>query len=254
MLTQEQLNYLRGVLVLAYGALAYLGFLAVFAAAVAFVGNAGVFRGIDTGLQEGIGRALVADVALIALFGVPHSLMARGRFKAWLTRVVPPAAERSTYVLVANVTLGLLIWQWRALPAAVWDVGPTAARWALLAASGGGVVLLAYSTFLTDHFDLFGLRQVWLHARAVPYTPVPFQERGLYRYVRHPMMLGVLLWFWATPTMTIGHLVFATGMSVYVLAGVTLEERDLARRLGDEYTRYRARVGGFFPSRRTRRQ
>jgi protein-S-isoprenylcysteine O-methyltransferase Ste14 len=238
------------VLVLAYGVVAYLGFLGVFAAAVAFVGNVGVVRGIDAGPQEGMGQALVVDLALIALFGVSHSVMARGRFKERLVRVLPAAAERSTFVLVTDLTLGLLLWQWRPMPASVWDVESGFGRSALWALSAVGVLLVVYSTYLTDHFDLFGLRQVWLHARGRPYAAVPFQERSLYRYVRHPMMLGILLWFWATPTMSVGHLVFAAGMSVYVLVGVTLEERELSRHLGDEYRRYRARVGRFVPWRR----
>ena len=238
------------VLVLAYGVVTYLGFLGVFSAAVAFIANVGVVRGIDAGAQEGIGPALSVDLALIALFGVSHSVMARGWFKERLVRVLPAAAERSTFVLVTDLTLGLLLWQWRPMPASVWDVESSFARSALWALSAVGVLLVVYSTYLTDHFDLFGLRQVWLHARGRPYAPVPFQERSLYRYVRHPMMLGILLWFWATPTMSVGHLVFAAGMSVYVLVGVTLEERELARHLGDEYRRYRARVGRLVPWRR----
>jgi protein-S-isoprenylcysteine O-methyltransferase Ste14 len=238
------------VLVLAYGVAAYLAFLAVFAATVAFVGNAGAI-GIDARAQPGTGPALIIDLALIALFAVPHSAMARAGFKARLSRALSPAAERSTYVLVASVTLGLLLWQWRALPASVWDVESSAARAVPWALSGAGVMLVVHSTFLTDHFDLFGLRQVSLHARGLPYSPLPFRERGLYRYVRHPMMIGVLLWFWATPTMSVGHLVFAGGMSLYILVGVSLEERDLLRGLGDEYRRYQERVGRFLPSRRT---
>jgi len=238
------------VLVLAYGVLTYLGFLAVFAAAVAFVADVGVVRGIDARAQEGVGSAIGVDLALIALFGVSHSVMARGWFKERLVRVLPAAAERSTFVLVADLTLGLLLWQWRPMPATLWDVEPGFGRSALWALSAVGVLLVVYSTYLTDHFDLFGLRQVWLYARGRPYVPVRFQERSLYRYVRHPMMLGILLWFWATPTMSVGHLVFAAGMSVYVLIGVTLEERELASHLGDEYRRYRARVGRLVPWRR----
>jgi methanethiol S-methyltransferase len=237
-------------LVLLYGVVTYLGFLGVFVAAVAFVANVGVVRGIDAGVQERIGPALGVDLALIALFGLSHSVMARWWFKERLVRVLPAAAERSTFVLVTNLTLGLLLWQWRPMPATVWDVEPSFGRSALWALSAAGVLLVVYSTYLTDHFDLFGLRQVWLHARGRPYAPVPFQERSLYRYVRHPMMLGMLLWFWATPTMSVGHLVFAAGMSVYVLVGVTLEERELARHLGDEYRRYRSRVGRLVPWRR----
>jgi protein-S-isoprenylcysteine O-methyltransferase Ste14 len=235
------------VLVLVYGVAAYLAFFAVFAASVAFVGNVGPLRRIDDGEPGAVAVSLAIDLALVALFGIPHSVMARPRFKQGLVRVIPRAAERSTYVLVASVSLGLLLWQWRPLPMAVWSVDASGVRAALWAVSGIGVLLVVYSTFLTDHFDLFGLRQVWLHARGRPYTPVPFKERGLYRVVRHPMMLGVLLWFWSTPTMSVGHLVFTAGMSVYIVVGIALEERDLARNLGEAYVRYRARVGRFLP-------
>jgi methanethiol S-methyltransferase len=234
-------------LVLAYGVVAYLAFFAVFAGTVAFVGNVGVVRGIDDGAQGSVVASLAVDLGLVALFGVPHSVMARSWFKDGLVRIIPPAAERSTYVLVANATLGLMLWQWRPVSMTVWSVEAPGIRAAVWGASGVGVLLVVYSTFLTDHFDLFGLRQVWLHARGRPYSPVPFTERGLYRHVRQPMMLGILLWFWSTPTMSVGHLAFASGMSVYIFAGVALEERDLARRLGEAYVQYRTRVGRFIP-------
>jgi len=235
------------VLVLAYGVVAYLAFFAVFAGAIAFVGNGGVVRGIDGGERGDVVASLGVDLGLVALFGVPHSVMARSWFKEGLVRFISPAAERSTYVLVASATLGLLLWQWRPLSMTIWSVEAPPVRAAIWGASGVGVLLVVYSTFLTNHFDLFGLRQVWLHARGRAYSPVPFTERSLYRYVRQPMMLGILLWFWSTPTMSVGHLVFAAGMSVYILAGVALEERDLARRLGEAYVRYRTRVGRFVP-------
>jgi protein-S-isoprenylcysteine O-methyltransferase Ste14 len=235
------------MLVLVYGVVAYLAFLAVFAASVAFVGNVGYVRGVDGGEQGAVAVSLAIDLALVALFGVPHSMMARPWFKEGLVRVIPRAAERSTYVLVASVTLGLVLWQWRPLPMSVWSVDASGVRAVLWGVSGVGVLLVVYSTFLTDHFDLCGLRQVWLHARGHSYAPTPFTERSLYRHVRHPMMLGMLLWFWSTPTMSVGHLAFAAGMSVYIFAGVALEERDLARRLGEAYVQYRTRVGRFIP-------
>jgi methanethiol S-methyltransferase len=179
--------------------------------------------------------SLAIDLGLVALFGVPHSVMARRWFKDRLVRIIPAAAERSTYVLVASVTLDVLLWQWRPVSTAVWSVEAPAVRAVIWGASGAGVLLVVYSTFLTDHFDLFGLRQVWLYARGRPYSPVPFTERNLYRHVRQPMMLGMLLWFWSTPTMSVGHLAFAAGMSAYIFAGVALEERDLASRLGKAY-------------------
>ena len=234
-------------LVLAYGATTYVAFLVVFATFVPFVTNAGVVRGIDRGERSSVAASLLIDVGLLALFGISHSTMARARFKELLVRIIPPAAERSTYVLVATLTLGLLLWQWRPMPAIVWNVRSPAIRAALWASSGIGVLLVVYSSFLTDHFDLFGLRPVWLYARGRAYEPVPFKERSLYRFVRHPMMLGILLWFWSTPSLSVGHLLFSTGMSIYIIVGVGLEERDLVRHLGEVYLQYRQRVGRFIP-------
>src|SRR5580658_2376647 len=235
------------LLALVYGVVAYLAFFAVFAATVAFVGNVGLVRGIDGGEAGAVVVSVAIDLGLVALFGVPHSIMARAWFKEALVRVIPRAAERSTFVLVASATLGLLLWQWRPVPTTVWSVEASSVRSALWGLSGVGVLLVVYSTFLTSHFDLFGLRQVWLHARGRPYAPIPFSERGLYRVVRHPMMVGVLLWFWATPTMSIGHLVFTAGMSAYIFVGIALEERDLAHHLGEAYVQYRGRVGRYVP-------
>jgi len=235
------------LLALVYGVVAYLAFLAVFAACVAFVANLGFVRGIDGGEPGAVMVSVAIDFGLVALFGVPHSVMARDWFKRGLVRVVPRAAERSTYVLVASATLGLLLWQWRPAPTTVWSVDASTVRAALWGLSGVGVALVVYSTFLTDHFDLLGLRQVWLHARRQPYVPIPFSERGVYRIVRHPMMVGILLWFWATPSMSLGHLVFTAGMSTYIFVGTALEERDLSRHLGEAYVKYRTRAGRYIP-------
>lgn len=233
--------------VLGYGILAYVCFHATFAGLFLFAGNLGVVRGIDAGPPADTG-ALAIDVALIALFGVTHSILARPSVK----RHLRPEIERSTYVMVANATLALLIWQWRAAPTVVWSVAiPAAVYWLV---QGTAVALIVWSTFLTDHFDLFGLRQVWLFARGVPYTPVPFVERWLYTRVRHPMMLGVLIWLWAVPVMTVGHLAFSAGMTTYILVGVYFEERGLVANLGAPYEAYRRRVRAFvpFPRRRAR--
>jgi protein-S-isoprenylcysteine O-methyltransferase Ste14 len=238
---------MRKALALGYGVVAYLAFLGVFAAFVGFVGGAHILRGIDGGKTAASPLAVGIDLALITLFGVSHSVMARPGFKERWVRVVSRSAERSTYVLVASLVLALLAWQWRALPGVVWNVAPRVSRLAVWGVSGAGVLLVVVSTFLTDHFDLFGLRQTWLYVIGRPYTPVPFRERGLYKVVRHPMMVGVLLWFWATPTMSVGHLIFALAMSVYVFVGVAFEERQLARSLGEPYQAYRARVRAFLP-------
>ncbi len=233
--------------VLAYGAAAYLGFLAVFLVLVDFLANAGFLRGIDEGAPAPMATAIVINLGLIALFGVSHSALARAPVKGRIKRLVSPAAERSTFVLVADLALALIAWQWRPIPDIVWQVSSAPARLAIWAVSGLGVALLVASTFLTDHFDLFGLRQVWLYARGRDYTPIPFRERGLYRWVRHPMMLGLLIWMWATPSMTVGHVFFAGGMTLYILVGVALEERSLARELGAPYEDYRRRVGTILP-------
>lgn len=226
-------------LVLAYGVACYVAFVAVFVAMALFSANAGIVRGID----RPPAGSLAIDLALIALFGVSHSVLAR----PWAKRRIPASIERSTYVLVASASLALLMWQWRAQPDFVWHVTAPAGRAAIWGAWVVGAAIVLVSTFLTDHFDLFGLRQVWLHARGVPYTPVPFVERLLYRVVRHPMMSGLVLWLWATPDGTVGHVVFAAAMSLYVAIGVAFEERGLARAHGAAYEVYRERVPAFVP-------
>jgi protein-S-isoprenylcysteine O-methyltransferase Ste14 len=232
---------------LAYGVLCYVLFLAAFLYSVGFVGNILVPKSIDSGTPgEGV-APVIADALLLAAFAVPHSVMARAGFKRWWTRFVPPAVERSTYVLVSSLLLALLMWQWQPLPAVVWHVGSPAGAGALQALfwAGWGIVLL--STFLIDHFDLFGLRQVWLFARGRAYTPPPFRKRLFYRFVRHPLLLGFLIAFWSTPRMTVGHLLFAAATTLYVLVAVRLEERDLARAHGRAYEEYREQVGMLLP-------
>lgn len=220
----------------------------VFAVLEDFAANLGYVCAIDRGPSGSLATLLAIDLALVAVFGVSHSVLARPSVK----RVLPASIERTTYLLVASATLGLLIWQWRAIPDVVWNVGPAAARDALWAVQLAGAALLVYATFLTDHFDLFGLRQVWLSSRGRAYTPVPLVERSLYRHVRHPMMTGLIVWLWAPPTMTIGHLVFAASMTLYTVVGVYFEERGLACSLGAPYVDYRTRVPAFVPTFRSR--
>jgi len=234
------------VAVLIYGVVVYIAFVAVFSALPLFVGNLGIVRGIDAPPTGGI----AVDLALIAVFGVTHSVLARPAVKRALARVNPPPVERSSYVLVASASFALLMWQWRALPEVVWHIETPVLRGVVWLVTATGVVLIVSSTLLTNHFDLFGLRQVWLHFRGRPYTPVPFVERSLYTRVRHPMMLGVLVWLWATPDMTVGHLVFAAGMSAYVFVGTAFEERELRRTVGAPYDDYRQRVRAFLPFRK----
>lgn len=234
----------------AYGIVIYLAFLAVVAYAVGFVADMGVPKGINDGPVTATWVALAVDVALLAVFAIQHSAMARPAFKDWWTEHVPAAIERSTYVLLASAALALVMWQWRPLPTVVWEVSPAPWRGAVRGVSLAGWGILLLSTFLVDHWHLFGLRQVLRHHRGEPPTSPPFRTRGLYRYVRHPLLLGFLVAFWAAPTMTLGHLLFAAGMTVYALVGARLEEHDLIEHFGDRYRRYQREVPMILPTRR----
>jgi len=244
---------MKRLVVLGFGAFAYVSFLGVFAVLVDFLVNAGFIRGIDHGPAESVPVAVAINLALVALFGVSHSVLARPAVKARCEQLIPQVLERSTYVLVANGVLALMVWQWRSLPDSIWSVTLAPVRVVIWALFGGGIALVIVATFLTDHFDLFGLRQVWLYARGKEYAPVPFRMRGLYKWIRHPMMLGIFAMLWATPSMSVGHLLFAVGMSVYIVVGVAFEERALLRSLGKPYEEYRRRVRAFLPSGPSRR-
>jgi methanethiol S-methyltransferase len=241
------------ILAVAYGVASYLLFLASFLYAVGFVGNLLVPKSIDSGPNGSLAASALVDTLLLLLFAVPHSVMARPTFKRWWTQFVPPPVERSTYVLVSSLLLGLLFWQWRPLPAIVWHIEHPAGRWLLHAVFWAGWALVLVSTFLIDHFDLFGLRQVYLYASGRAYTPPAFRTSGLYRYVRHPIMTGFLLAFWATPTMTVGHLLFAVATTAYILIALQLEERDLVSFHGEPYQAYRKQVGMLLPLPRLRK-
>jgi methanethiol S-methyltransferase len=191
--------------------------------------------------------ALLVDLALLSLFGLQHSVMARASFKRRWTRIVPQPIERSTYVLLASLALLLLFWQWQPLPGVVWSVANPTGVALIRALFGLGWLLALVSTFLIDHFALGGLRQVWEQLRGGPTAPAPFRTPSLYRVVRHPMMLGLLIAFWATPHMTAGRLIFALGMTAYILVGVSYEERDLLRAFGAAYRAYRAQVPMLIP-------
>lgn len=235
------------VIILLYGGLSYLIFLGVFLYAIGFVGDFVVPKSLDSGPQGDAVESLLLDVLLLGLFAVPHSFMARPSFKAWWTRIVPRPAERSTYVLVSSLLLALVFRQWQPLSAVVWEIVHPAGRFALDALFWGGWVIVLWSTFLIDHFDLCGLRQVYLHAGGRAYEPMVFRTPMLYRLVRHPIMLGFLIAFWATPRMTAGHLLFAAANTVYILVAVRLEERDLEALHGEAYRDYRRRVGMLWP-------
>ena len=236
-----------GLVALLYGSLCYLAFLAVFLYLVAFVGDLGVVPSLDQGPVASWAAALGVDLGLILLFGVQHSLMARPGFKRAWARVVPPALERSTYVLLSSLALAILFTCWRPLPRVLWAVHPAAGRLALWGLFWAGALLALRSTFLISHVDLFGLRQAWCRFRGQPYLEPEFRAGTLYSRVRHPLMLGFLLVFWATPRMTLGHLVLSGGMSAYILLGTLMEERDLAAKLGPAYEAYRRQVPMFFP-------
>ncbi|OBJ26487.1 hypothetical protein A5621_03060 [Mycobacterium colombiense] len=238
---------MKRYLTVGYGAAAYLLFLAVFLYLVAFVGNFWVPRTVDHGVSAPIGQAVLVNMLLLGLFGLQHSVMARPGFKARWTRVVPPSIERSTYVMLSNAVLVLLYWQWRTMPAVIWDVELPAGRLALWTLFGLGWVIALASTFMINHFDLFGLRQVYLAARAKPYTDLEFHVRFFYRLVRHPLMLGFIIAFWAAPTMTAGHLLFSIVMTGYILVATRIEERDLVAALGDDYRNYRREVPALLP-------
>lgn len=235
------------MLIALYSAFCYAVFFLTFLYAVGFLGAFGVPRSVDAGGSASpTGIALAINLGLLGLFGVQHSLMARRGFKQAWTKLVPPAAERSSYVLASSLALILVYWQWRPMPEIVWQVDAPLARNALWALYGAGLLLVLVSTFLIDHFELFGLRQAYTHVRRVPASSARFRQPWPYRVVRHPLYVGWIVSFWATPAMTLGHLVFAIGASAYILAAIPLEERDLAR-LHPEYAAYRARVPMLLP-------
>ena len=239
------------LITMGYAALVYLIFLAVLGYAIGFFIGAGVPKGIDQGSRAPLPLAVAADLALLLLFAVQHTVMARSWFKRWWTRVVPQPAERATYVLCAALALALLFWGWRPVGGVAWHASGLAADLLLgLYASGWAVALS--STFMISHSDLFGLRQAWLHRRGTGYTPPPFTQRGLYRRVRHPLMTGFVIVFWAAPVMTAGHLLFAVAATGYILVGIWFEERDLRRSLGETYAAYLASVPALIPGLRPR--
>jgi len=208
-------------LTLAYGLLAYVAFLAAFLYAIGFIGGFLVPKDIDTGSGAPLAEALLVDIALLGLFGIQHSVMARQGFKRWWTKIIPCQVERSTFVLLTSIILGLLYWQWRPLAEpVVWEIQEPALRLASWSLFAFGFVVVLLSTFLIDHFDLFGLRQVVLYALGRPYTSPTFRISAFYRYVRHPLMLGFLIAFWATPVMTVGHLFFSIMTTGYICLGI----------------------------------
>ncbi|MCC6682067.1 MAG: isoprenylcysteine carboxylmethyltransferase family protein [Phycisphaeraceae bacterium] len=232
---------------LLYGVVCYVVFLYAFLYAIGFLGNRVVPKSIDSGPESSLALSLVVNLILLGLFAVQHTIMARPAFKRWWTKIVPAQVERSTFVLFASLLLLLLYWQWRPLPGVIWSVQQPTAQTLLWGIFFLGWLIVLLSTYMVDHFDLFGLRQVWLYFRGREYHHPRFQTKSLYRCIRHPIMLGFIVAFWATPHMTVGHLLFAVATTGYILIGIQFEERDLVNYLGKDYDDYRHRVPMLIP-------
>jgi protein-S-isoprenylcysteine O-methyltransferase Ste14 len=234
-------------LTVGYGVACYLVFVVAFLYAIAFLCDFAVPHTVDSAIAAPTAAAAIVDLVLLSVFAAQHSVMARPAFKAWWTQYVPKAIERSTYVLLSSLALFLLYWQWRSMPSVVWDVKSAAGRFILWTLFWVGWVTAFTATFMIDHFDLFGLRQVYRAWRRQPQPVNEFRAVMLYRLVRHPIMLGFIVAFWATPKMTAGHLLFAGVSTAYILVAIQFEERNLVAALGDRYVHYRKHVSMLLP-------
>lgn len=247
---------MRRILFLAYGITCHLLFLVIYAWMAAWVGNFGFgwLRTIDSEADGSLVTAICVNLALVLMFGLQHSVMARPTFKKWWTRFIPEQIERSTYVLFSCIAVAVLLWQWRPMGGVVWNVENSVGRVLLHALFAFGWVMVPAVSLLINHFDLFGTRQVWLNWLQKPYTNPPFRTPSIYKHIRHPLYVGWLIAFWATPTMTLAHLVFAVGMTAYILIAIPFEERNLIEHFGPSYADYKRRVGAFIPRFRQVRQ
>lgn len=234
-----------------YGILAYFGFFVSFLYAVGFVSGMAVPKTIDDGAVGPAMQAAIVNLILLSIFAVQHSVMARRQFKQWWTQYVPKSVERSTYVLLSSLALALLLWQWRPIPTVVWQIDDQEIAMAVTGISLLGFLIALTSTFLINHFELFGLHQVANNLTGRPMPAPRFRTPLYYKFVRHPLYLGFIVAFWVTPLMTIGHLLFAAATTAYIFVGVLLEERDLVDLFGDDYRRYRQRVSMLVPWRKS---
>jgi protein-S-isoprenylcysteine O-methyltransferase Ste14 len=234
-----------------YGLACYALFFVTFLYAIGFVMDLGVPKTIDSGTVVPSAEALIVNLLLMAVFAVQHSVMARKQFKAWWTQFVPPQVERSTYVLLSSLALVLLFWQWRPMPVPVWQIADPYLATAVTVLSFVGWLLVLTSTFLINHFELFGLQQVVNNLAGRSASAARFRTPLYYKFVRHPLYLGFIIAFWAAPTMTVGRLLFAAVTTAYIFVGIVLEERDLVELFGDEYRRYRQRVSMLVPWRKS---
>ncbi|MCH7848684.1 MAG: isoprenylcysteine carboxylmethyltransferase family protein [Planctomycetes bacterium] len=235
------------VITFIYGLICYLAFFGTILYAIGFIENMVVPKGIDDGTVGSAGQSILINVLLLGAFALQHSIMARPAFKVWWTKIIPKQIERSTYVLLSSGLLCLMFWQWRPMTTALWSIDQPILKHGLHGISFLGWAMVFYSTFIINHFDLFGLRQVFLYLQGKPYTDLKYAERSLYKLVRHPLYLGFITAFWFTPDMTQGHLLFAAVTTAYILVAIQLEERDLMKGLGQDYIDYRKRVSMILP-------
>ncbi|HEV2629121.1 MAG TPA: NnrU family protein [Pseudolabrys sp.] len=239
------------LLALLYGIVSYFVFFVVFLYAIGFVSALGVPKTIDTGAAAPLLEALTIDILLMSIFAIQHSVMARPQFKQWWTRLVPKSVERSTYVLFSSLALVLLFWQWRPIQGLAWQINDPRIAMAVIGLSLVGWLIVLTSTFLINHFELFGLHQVANNLTGRPMPPPRFRTPLYYNFVRHPIYLGFIIAFWAAPKMTMGHLLFAAVTTAYIFVGIMLEEHDLTTVFGDDYRRYRQRVSMIVPWRKS---